>query len=184
MTALSKLSSQLSTAIAPLQQRWHGLELRQRRMIAIGGTVVAILLLIAYVWLPLARERQRLITALPQMSAQLAQMKLQAQEISQLNAAGTAVPPARAAADPAQLQALFGEGTKVSLDANRAFRIVVPKIAYAAWWDRVNEAQSRFPLRIATLSVQALPSGNREVSVDMKLADPSRPAAPAGATAK
>lgn len=183
MGAMTHISARLSPVVAPLQQRWHALEPRQQNWIRFGAIIVVLLLLIAYLWLPAERERQRLIAVLPQMSLQLDQMKLQAQEIAQLNASTSAV-PARTRADSAQLQALFGEGTRVSLDANRAFRVVIPKIAYAAWWDRVNDAQSRFPLRITTLSVQVLPGGNREVSVDMTLADTSRPVASVGAAIK
>jgi len=183
MAAIANVLARLNPLIAPLQQRWQMLEKRRQNWISMGAIAVVLLLLIAYLWLPAVRERQRLIAVIPQMSLQLDQMKLQAREVAQLNA-GTGTPPARESADSAQLQALFGDGARVSLDANRAFRIVIPKIAYAAWWDRVNEAQSRFPLRIATLSVQAVPSGNREVSVEMTLADPSRPATPVSAAAK
>ena len=112
-------------------------------------------------------------------------MKQQAEEIRQLNSTSPIAPAPPTVADIATLQAAFGEGARVSVDAGRAFRIVVPRIAYASWWDRLGEVQSRHQLQMVSLTLLALPGSNREVSIEMQLTDRMRSATfPASATAK
>lgn len=171
MSIATATRGQITTAMAPLRQRWHRLETRQQRLLGAGTLLLIFSLLFAFVWLPAVRERDRLLVRLPQLNAELALMQKQADEIRQLNSTSlvTAAPPI--VADIATLQAVFGEGVRVSLEPNRAFRIVIPKIAYAAWWDRLGEVQSRHQLQIVSLSLAALPGKNREVSIDMILAE-------------
>lgn len=174
--AWRSLGARSGDALAPARQRWNALEPRQQRMIRIGGVLVLLVLAITWLWLPAARERERLLQRLPQMAAELAQMKQQAGEINRLVNSGAAAPLNRVPADSAQLQALFGSGAKISVDG-RAFRVVITRIAYAAWWDALSEAQARHALRMSALVMKPVAGGNREVSVEMVLADPERPAA-------
>ncbi len=169
----------LTQQIAPLRQRWHRLDARQQRIISIGAALLLLILLWALVWLPAQRERDRLMARLPQLTAQLAVMQKQADEIRRLNSTSAIVPAPPTVADIATLQAVFGDGARASVDtgAGRGFRIVIPRIAYAQWWDRLGEVQMRHQLQLASLSLQALPGNNREVSIDMQLADRSAPAA-------
>lgn len=174
MSALAPIRGRLAVALAPALQRWHRLEPRQQRIFGGGALLLMVALLFAYVWLPAVRERERLSARLPQLGAQLALMQKQADEIRQLNSTSLIAPAPPVIADIATLQSAFGDGARVSLDAGRAFRIVIPKIAYATWWDRLGDAQSRHQLQIISLSLQSLPGSNREVSVDMLLADRTR----------
>ncbi len=171
----------LEKAFAPARQRWHRLDARQQRVIAGGLLVLVAALVFATVWLPAVRERERLTTRLPQLRAQLALMKTQADEIRQLTSASSIAPVPPVAADIATLQAAFGDGARVNIDASRAFRIVIPRIAYATWWDRLGDVQSRHQLQLVSLTLQALPGGNREVSVDMLLSDRASGATPSNA---
>ncbi|MEP7157068.1 MAG: type II secretion system protein GspM [Betaproteobacteria bacterium] len=178
------MQQRLLQSIAPLRQRWQRLEARQQRIFGGGAALLLLALLFAYVWLPAMRDRDRLIARLPQLRAQLVQMQIQADEIQQLNATTALTPVPVVAPDTAALQNIFGDGARVTPDANRALRVVIPKISYAMWWDRVVDVQSRYQLQIASVSLQSLPGNNREVSVDMLLADRTRLAAPAGSGTK
>jgi len=178
------LQNRVTQSLAPLLQRWHRLELRQQRIFGGGAAVLAFALLLAYVWLPAVRERERLLARLPQLGAQLAQMQNQAEEIRELTRTSALTPAPASAPDVGALQAVFGEGVHVTADANRALRIVIPKITYAAWWDRTVDAQARYRLQIASLSMLSLPGNSHEVSVDMLLADRTLAAASAGSGTK
>ena len=58
------------------------------RWLLIGGGVGILLLLYISLWLPMQRELSRLRASVPQEKIQLAQMRVQAVEISQLRASG------------------------------------------------------------------------------------------------
>ena len=174
MNAAASMRNRLARTLAPVLQRWHKLEARQQKIFAGGAALLVMALLFAYLWLPAVRERERLMARLPQLSAQLALMQEQAEEIRRLNSVSPIAPAPPTAADASILQAAFGDGARVSLDPGRAFRIAIPRIAYATWWDRLGDVQSRHQLQLVSLTLQALPGGNREVSVDMQLADTAR----------
>jgi type II secretory pathway component PulM len=164
----------LAISFAPVLQHWHRLAPRQQRIFGAVTILFVVAILFAYVWLPAVRERDRLTARLPQLNAQLSLMKKQAEEIRQLTSTSLIAPAPAIIADAATLQAAFGDGARVNPDANRAFRIVIPRIAYAVWWDRLTDVQSRHQLQIVSITLQALPVGNREISVDMVIADQPR----------
>ena len=184
MSTQISVRNRFSTSLAPALQRWHRLETRQQQVLGALAVLLVLGLLLAYVWLPAVRERARLTARLPQLSAQLALMKQQAEEVRQLNSTSPIAPAPPTIPDIATLQSVFGEGARASVDSSRAFRIVVPKIAYATWWDRVGDVQARHQLQIVSLSLQAMPGANRDVSVDMLLADRVRSTAPSPAITK
>ena len=156
--------------LAPVMQRWRRLDVRQQRIFTWATVAIIAACLFAFLWLPAVRERDRLIARLPQLNAKIAVMQKQADQIRELNAASPIAPAPPILADAATLQAAFGDGARVSVDDNRAFKIVIAKIAYAQWWDRLADVQARHQLQMASLSMRALPGSNREVSVDMVLA--------------
>lgn len=67
--------------------RLRNLPQRERWMV-IGAGVGALLILYLSLWLPMQREVSRLRLSVPQEKIQLAQMRVQAMEISQLRASG------------------------------------------------------------------------------------------------
>lgn len=68
-------------------ERIRGLPPRDRWLL-IGGGLGLLLILYLSLWLPMQRELSRLRTSVPQEKIQLAQMRVQAMEISQLRASG------------------------------------------------------------------------------------------------
>lgn len=179
------LQNRLATALVQAVQRWHSFKPRQKFAMGWGTGLVIFALLLAYVWLPAVRERDRLTIRIPQLNAQLALMKKQAEEIRQLTSTSLIAPAPPTIANIDTLQSAFGDGARVNLDPSRAFRVVIPRIVYATWWDRLGDVQSRHQLQIISLTLQALPDGRREVSVDMLMADQTRPSgSPAAGSAK
>lgn len=167
----TSIAHRLANAFSPFMRRWQQLDARAQTIVGTGALLLIVAILTAYVWLPAARERERLTARLPQLSAQLALMQRQAEEIRVLNGASAIAPAPPVSADTAALQNLFGDGAQASIDASRGFRIVIPKISYAKWWDRLADADTRHQLQLVTLTLRALPGNTREVSIDMTLAD-------------
>lgn len=168
---MTSMQNRVARLPSPVLRRWRRLELRQQTMLAGATVAITAACLFAFLWLPAVRERDRLIARLPQLTAKIAVMQQQAEEIRELNAASPIAPAPPIAADAATLQAAFGDGTRVSVDDDRAFRIVIVKIGYAQWWDRLADVQARHQLQMASLAMRAVPGSNREVSVDMVLAN-------------
>jgi general secretion pathway protein M len=54
---------------------WQGLAVRERRVVAIGGTLVLVLLAWAFIWDPLSTSRARLEAGVTQAEADLAWMR-------------------------------------------------------------------------------------------------------------
>ncbi len=67
---------------------WQGLTGRDRRMLAIGGVVVAVLLGWAFVWYPLTRAREQLQTRVERQRGDLAWMRQASGELVALRANG------------------------------------------------------------------------------------------------
>ena len=67
--------------------RLRSLPPRERWMV-IGGAIGVLFVLYLSLWLPMQRELSRLRTSVPQEKIQLAQMRVQAMEMSQLRASG------------------------------------------------------------------------------------------------
>lgn len=65
---------------------WQRLDVRERRILIIGGVIVAALLFYALVWAPLQRDLVRLRASVPQDRAKLQLMRVQAAQIAQLRA--------------------------------------------------------------------------------------------------
>jgi hypothetical protein len=165
-------------AFAPVQSRWNALETGVRRLIAIGAVLLAAGFLVAFVWLPAVRSRDALTVRLPQLEMRLAQMQHQAKELNAL-ANRPAVPapvptPIGSPADVAVLQSIFGTNAQVTAVAE-GFRIVIPAIEYAAWWDKTGDAIARHALALHALTltrVDAQKPGGSVVDIDMRLARP------------
>ncbi|MHB8446499.1 MAG: type II secretion system protein GspM [Rudaea sp.] len=67
---------------------WQAQSARDRRVLAIGGSVVVVLLVWALVWIPLARMRTDLTAQVAQQSADLAWMRQALAQARALNAHG------------------------------------------------------------------------------------------------
>ena len=170
--------------VAPLRARWNAMDSYRRVQLLVLASFVFAALVIAFVLLPALASRKTSTARLPQLEAQLTNMRNQAKEIAVLAGTPTVSAAPRTAPDVASLQTIFGTAAQVTAMPD-GFRIVMPSITYANWWDKTGEAMSRHGLllREASLAKLDAATGPSTVTVDMRLATETRTAAsPANAT--
>jgi type II secretory pathway component PulM len=162
------------SAFSRTLERWEILEPRTRAVLLISFAALILGLVYAYVWLPAARGRALNAERIPVLEAKLATMRAQVAEMKKL----IAVPPnastnsasARGTADVSGLQSIFGTTAKITVDENRAFRINVASISYTSFLDRLDQALSRYRLKVDALNIAALDS---PISVPAKTTEPA-----------
>jgi general secretion pathway protein M len=71
---------------------WQSLQARERRLLSIGAVVTAVFLAWLLLWRPLASERERLHSALPDLESRVAEARTHAAGIIAARAAGQAAP--------------------------------------------------------------------------------------------
>ena len=172
-------TDRLRLALLPLRSRWHLLDGRRRAQSAFLAMLVAIALIFAFVLLPALDTRKALTARLPQLEMQLATMRGQANDVADLSKAPPIASAPRIAADIPSLQSLFGPGAQITV-AQDGFRIVMPSITYANWWDRTGDALSRFALVLREAELTRIDSSTTNtsmVAVDMRLGSEARVAA-------
>ena len=170
-TIMEQTKNQIALALDPLRARWNSLEPRPRALVLIGAILLGAGFVIAFIWLPAARTRDTLTTRLPQLEMQLATMRTQAVQLTAIAKTPATTIPMRRVADVAALQSIFGADAQVSATGD-GFRIVMPAIGYASWWDKTSDAMSRHALdiRAATLTRIEQPKTSAPVvAVDMRL---------------
>ena len=170
-TMFNQAINKIAVTVAPAQTRWNSLETGQRRLMIIGALLLAFGFLIAFVWLPAVRTRDSLSSRIPQLEAQLALMRNQAAEVTALGKSPVSPVAARRAADVTALQSVFGPDAQITVVQN-GFRIIIPAINYASWWDKTGDAASQYALtlRAATLTRLDRPAKSEAViAVDMQL---------------
>ncbi len=183
---LNTLINKIAFTFAPAQTRWNALETGQRRLLVIGTLLLALGFLVAFVWLPAVRARDMLNSRIPQLEAQLALMRSQAAEVTALGKSPISPVAPRRVADVTALQSVFGPDAQIAA-AQNGFRIVIPAVSYASWWDKTGDAASQYALTLnkATLTRLDRPVKSEAIiAVDMQLAGvgtaaPTPSAAPA-----
>ncbi len=163
-------------ALQPLRARWHSLDRKRRAQSVFLSLFVVVALIFAFVLLPALDTRKTLTERLPQLEAQLATMRSQANDVAALSKLLPTATSPRIAADIASLQSLFGPGAQITA-AQVSFRIVMPSIAYANWWDKTGDAISRYSLVLREADLTRIDSSTTNtsmVAVDMRLGSEAR----------
>lgn len=162
----------LAGRLAPLGARWAALEPRQRWVIAAGGAILLLGFLVAYVWLPLERDRAALKKRLPELRTQLAGMERDAEEVKRIRTLPAALASSTPRAlDATQLRSNFTGSQITALDAGR-FRIVVADTSYAQWMDELRRLGAAAVVEEAAFTS----TGAGKVGVDAIIAPPGRKA--------
>ena len=137
---------------------WQHRNHAERRTITIGGTVLAIALLYAFIWYPLTQEQQRLKTSLPLMRAAAAQMQIQASEVIRLRN----LPPKstdnnlRSALDFAATRSAVGTPSQLTYLDNGRARITFNTAAFDSWIEWVKILQAEQGVRVESTEIQTL----------------------------
>jgi type II secretory pathway component PulM len=163
-----------TSAFARALERWQVIEPRTRTVLLISVGALLLGLAYAYVWLPAARGRALNAERIPVLEAKLATMRAEVAEMKRI----LAVPPnvstnnvnARGTADVSGLQSIFGTTAKITVDENRAFRVSVSSISYLSFLDRLDQALSRYRLKVDALNIAALDS---PISAPAKTTEPA-----------
>lgn len=148
-----------------LAHAWQSRSYRERSALALGGAVVAVLLLVVLAWLPLERLRSRLGAELPRLRASVVALERDAAEARRLRAiAPTATSSAASAAMPTELA-----GAQLGMADEKHVRLRGDDVAFTALLEWLGAAQSANGLRVESARIEALPSPGR-VRADLTLA--------------
>lgn len=146
-----------------IAQAWNARSRSERRTLALAAGVVAILLVVALVWLPLERTRTRLSAELPRLRASIDALQRDADEVKRLRA----LPAAGAAgATPSPLATLATNGgglagsQMVVLDDKRV-RLTGADVSFAALLEWLRNAQATHGMRVDSARLDALPAPGR-----------------------
>lgn len=151
---------------------WAARSPGERRTLAYGAAIVVALLVLALVWLPLQRSRERLVKELPRLAASIATMERQATEVARVRSM-----PAVASAAEAPLATLapalgrsLPTAQVAAIDAKRV-RISGADLPFGALLETLADAQATQGLRVDTARIDALPTVGR-VRAELVLARP------------
>jgi len=141
-------------------QAWNARSRSERRTLALAAGVVAILLVVALVWLPLERARTRLSAELPRLRASIDALQRDADEVKRLRA----LPAAGATPSPLATLATNGGGLAgsqmVVLDDKRV-RLTGADVSFAALLEWLRNAQAPHGMRVDSARLDALPAPGR-----------------------
>lgn len=169
LTFLGGFQKRVRQAAKPVFARWESLTPKQRRTITFAVIFLFAAMFLAYVLLPALNTRLALQARIPQMESQLAVMRGKATEVAALAKEPVAASAPRVAASVAALQSMFGPAAQIT-PVPDGFRVVIPAIEYANWWDKTGEAITGFGLVLGETSlVRAAGAATSAVVVDMRL---------------
>jgi type II secretory pathway component PulM len=146
---------------------WRDRSERERIVIAAGALLLALAFAYSYAWLPVTRERDRLIASVPQLREAAQAMERDAQELDRLKVARRPVPRDIKAAIE---QAATASGMRpalaevATLGADRA-RVVIPSVRAADWFAWLARLQSELGIRLESARV-ASHGGSDAVKVE------------------
>ena len=149
---------------------WHARAPYERRALALGGGVIVLALLVALVWLPLERTRNRLRAELPALRASIANLEDEAREVRRLRA----LPPvAEARNTPLSELATNASlpGAQVSLLDNKRVKVSGADVGFAALLEWLADAEGAHGVHVEAARLEALPAPGR-VRAELTLARP------------
>ena len=143
---------------------WHSRSPRERSVVTAGLTVLAMMLVVALVWLPLERARARLAAELPQLRASVLALQRDADEVKRLRALPATIP-----ANPAPLAPLIAAntwardlpGVQLSVPDERHVKLSGADVSFTALLDWLATAQAAHGLRVESARIEALPTSGR-----------------------
>jgi general secretion pathway protein M len=149
----------------PLPALLEGRSSGERTAILSIAALVAIALLVAFVWLPLDRARSRLRADLPALRASIATLEREGEEARRLRA----MPPiARATNEPLGAAAKPLAGAQVTVIDARTIAVTSSDVSFGALLEWLASAQSAQGLRVESARIEALPVAGR-VRAELRL---------------
>lgn len=139
---------------------WRSRPEGERRAIAIGGAMLAVLLVIVLAWLPLERTRTRLSADLPRLRASVAQLRRDAAEVKRLRAIVPTVSTNSTPLSSLATQAPLA-GAQVSVPDEKHVRVAAADIGFSALLQWLVTVQSTQSLRVESAKIDALAAPGR-----------------------
>jgi general secretion pathway protein M len=147
-----------------LVHAWHLRPAHERRTLSIIAGVGALLLIVAFVWLPLERSRARTAAELPRLRASIDALERDANEVRRLRAIPAAgVQSGSRTAPLASLATNAGgvSGAQITVLDERRARLAGDDVSFASVLEWIRNAQASHGMRVESAKVQALPAPGR-----------------------
>ena len=155
-----------------LRAAWTDLTPSERRLVAIGASVIGVLLLYLMLWRPVQKDLARLRASVPEERAQLQQMRAQAASIKPLRARAGSAPAAgmllSVVDQSAATRGLRGFITRLEADGGTGLQLVAEAMPFNTFIAWLAELQDSHALVVENASMDAH-TASGTVNVKMKL---------------
>jgi general secretion pathway protein M len=145
-----------------LTSYWQNLQARERRIITVGGSLLALALLYAYLWLPLQQQRQKLHALLPKLRVQAAQLQTAQKEVQQLKTQAGAVPASTTPLRQLLENSVNSLGIKpkqIDMTGENSALLVIDSVSFDTWLRCLHTLQTQYGLRLVVGEMQSVGSG-------------------------
>ena len=140
---------------------WRQRSADERRTLAWGAAIAALLFAVAFAWLPLDRARQRLADELPALRASIASLERDAAEVDRLRKQPATAAPAGTPLASLATNAGGLPGAQVAVLDARRVRVTGADMSFAALLEWLRNAQATHGMRVESARVDALPAAGR-----------------------
>ncbi|HUP29672.1 MAG TPA: type II secretion system protein M [Usitatibacter sp.] len=140
---------------------WRQRSAGERRTLAWGAAIVALLLVVTFAWLPLERTRQRLAAELPALRASIASLERDAAEVDRLRKQPAAAPLAGTPLASLATNAGGLPGAQIAVLDARRVRVTGADMSFGALLEWLRNAQATHGMRVESARVDALPATGR-----------------------
>ena len=140
---------------------WFARPERERSALTAGLVVLAIMLVVALVWLPLERTRTRLAAELPRLRASVDQLQLDAGEAKRLKAMAPTFPVNQAPLATVIRSDMWARelpGVQVSIPDEKHVKLIAIDVGFTALLDWLVTAQAAHGLTVESARIDALPA--------------------------
>jgi general secretion pathway protein M len=154
-----------------LSEFWEGREAREKRLLTIGGAIVALVIVYSVGWAPAYEGRQKLRETLPQQRAQLAQMQAEAREAREFSGAAAGAAPSGDELRQAMSDSLTAHGlpnAQVSAIGD-SMQVRAKNISFGDWIGWVDDMRKQNKVQVSEANVTALEKDG-QVDLDATLA--------------
>ena len=132
---------------------------RERSLVSAGAVVAGVMLVVAFVWLPLERLRVRLAHELPLLRASVEALQRDAEEVRRVRALPPTMP-----GNPPPLAGVIASnawgrelpGVQLSVPDDKHVKLVGEDVSFGALLDWITTAQAAHGLRVESAKIEAI----------------------------
>ena len=141
-----------------LKTRWDGLSASEQRTLTWGAYILLPILAYVVLWQPAHGALDKLHKSLPLLRSQLAQMKVQSDEVQSLRQRAQPAVPDGAAIKKIVESAAAQEGWAapaflLELTEQNDVRIIAESVSFSRWLHFLRELETTHHIRVATISI-------------------------------